>query len=368
MAEAAGPGDTRLHEFREPEGLRIESRVWVGRRSQWFAAKQVRLERKVALKYLRPLLAESGVFRDAFFEAARQASVIVHPAALPIINIHPEENCIAVQWAAGQSLQELAGALDALRAVRVGETIMDCLSSLHATGRCHGNIAPGNIFMDDKDGVELDDFFQPPIMHDGGRAFSGHREFIAPETLAIGSRGWASDVFSLGRALDFALDPASREGELAEILDTMQDENPIRRGGPPQAILETFRRLRREEESRRGDEAADRRGKRMYRRVPAEFAVSLRRRSATPEETAALLMKIRDIGESGVFVETKDELIGIGSILELDFALKGVEGNIHAFGVVRWRSAPPMPPGVGVQFMEVEQSGLVRLRQFLGNK
>lgn len=77
---------------------------------------------------------------------------------------------------------------------------------------------------------------------------------------------------------------------------------------------------------------------------------------------------MRDIGESGVFVETDDELIVIGSILELDFTLKGVEGNVHAFGIVRWKSSPPMPRGVGVQFMEVDQAGLARLRKFLESK
>ncbi len=369
MGEAAGRGDNRLHEFREPDGLRIESRVWVGRRSQWFAARQIRLERTVALKYLRPFLAESHVFRDAFFEAGRQASVIVHPAALSIMNIHPEENCVAMQWAAGKPLQGMEGALDALRAARLGETVMDCLSSLHATGRCHGNLSPGTVFLDAAGAVEIDDFFQPPVMVDGDRTFVGNRDFIAPETLAVGSRGWASDVYSLGRLLAFTLAPDRGSADLADLIDAMCSEDPRRRGGPPQAVQEALRRLRRAEEDRAGrDPSTGRRAKRMYRRVPGEFAVSLRRRSASPEETAALLMKIRDIGESGVFVETDDALIGVGSILELDFALKGVDGNIHAFGVVRWRSSPPMPPGVGVQFVEVDRAGLARLRQFLGNR
>ncbi|MCL2001432.1 MAG: PilZ domain-containing protein, partial [Planctomycetes bacterium] len=75
--------------------------------------------------------------------------------------------------------------------------------------------------------------------------------------------------------------------------------------------------------------------------------------------------KIGNIGESGVFIETEDELLGVGSILEMDLALEGVAGSIHAFGVVRWRSTPPMPAGVGVQFVEVEQSGLAKLRRFM---
>jgi hypothetical protein len=123
-----------------------------------------------------------------------------------------------------------------------------------------------------------------------------------------------------------------------------------------------------EEARSNSDSARKRRQGRKYSRVPAEFDVSLRRRSATPGETAVILNKIRDIGENGVFVETDDELLTIGSILELNFALKGAEGNVHAFGIVRWRSEPPMPRGVGVQFLEVDQEGLQKLRQFLDGK
>ncbi|MCL2000620.1 MAG: hypothetical protein FWG74_04225, partial [Planctomycetes bacterium] len=124
MTEPFRSDNTRHFQFKAPEGLTIESRIRVGRRSQWFAARQTSLDRKVALKCLRPLLTLSHVFREAFFEAARQASVIVHSAALPIISIHPEENCIAMQWTAGKPLSDLAGSLDKLSAVRIGEAVL----------------------------------------------------------------------------------------------------------------------------------------------------------------------------------------------------------------------------------------------------
>lgn len=148
-----------------------------------------------------------------------------------------------------------------------------------------------------------------------------------------------------------------------------QPENTGRhRGGSPGAVLEAFRRLRRLEEARIGRTSLSQRRKRRYRRIPAAFEVPMRNVRPPPEETAVILMKTLDIGESGVFVETDDDSIGVGSILELDFALRGIEGNVHAFGVVRWRSTAPMPRGVGVQFVEVDQAGLTKLRSFLGSK
>ena len=355
-------------EFSEPDGHEFVARAGVGRRSQWFQARQVRLDRMVALKYLRPFLAESPLFQQMFLDAGRQAAVIVHPSALPIINVYPAHHCLAVQWCPGRPLRELAGALDPVATARVGEVVMDCLASLHATDRCHGNLTPGNIFLDDDGGVWLDDFFQPPIMNDGLREFRAEQAYVAPEFIQSGRLDWRTDVYSLGGVLDSLIDRKERPRELAGIIEAMRALDPARRGETHGTVRSVLGRVRRLEESRLGVEPGGRRQKRRYRRVPGEFAVSMRRRSATPDETAVILNRIRDIGESGVFVETDDALIVVGSILELDFALKGVEGNVHAFGIVRWVSLPPMPRGVGVQFVEVDQSGLRRLRQFLEEK
>lgn len=363
MADAAAPRSRG--EFREPEGVKLRSQAAKGLRSVWFAAEQLRLGRLVALKYLQPFLAKSPGFVDTFLEAGRQAAGIVHPAALPIINVFPAHQCIAVQWCRGHSFRRLPAPLSPAKTAMVGEVVMDCLSSLHATDRCHGNISPGNVFLGEEGGIWIEDFFQPPMMLDGERIFMAEQFYIAPETLHRGLSDWRSDVFSLGRVLATVCDADTRSEELGMLLETMQSDDPSHRGGTPETVRAALRRIRRLEDVRMGAGSNTIRRKRMYRRVPAEFDVSLRRRSATPEETAVILMKTRDIGESGVFVETDDEMLRVGSILELDFTLKGVEGNIHAFGIVRWKSSPPMARGVGVQFVEVDQAGLVRLRKFL---
>lgn len=363
-----GEPNPEIPEFTEPAGIRVLERVGAGRRSVWRRAEQTRLERPVALKYLRPDLARNPRFAEIFLDAGRQAAAIVHPAAVPVINVFPAQHCIAMQWCGAESLRDHENALDAAEAANIGSVVMDCLASLHATGRCHGNLTPGNILLDDEGAVWVDDFFQPPVMADGDQIFRGESAYIAPEVLSTGRTDWRSDVFSLGCILQERLGGSLCGRELLELLELMRALDPGRRGESPEAVLSGLKRAKRVEEMRIGVYPAMSRRKRMYRRVPGEFDVSLRRRTATPEETAVILNRIRDVGESGVFVETDDEFIGIGSILELDFTLKGVEGNVHAFGVVRWQSSPPMPRGVGVQFLEVDQEGLARLRRFLDGK
>ncbi|MCC8180284.1 MAG: PilZ domain-containing protein [Planctomycetes bacterium] len=351
---------------REPDGMRLERRVGSGRRSLWFRAEQVRLARPTAMKYLNPELAASEAITEAFFEAGRQAAVIVHPAAVPIFNVFRPELCIAMQWCEGDSLSQVGGNLSALAVASIGSAVMDCLSSLHATGRLHGNLSPGNILLGKTNSVWIDDFFQPPIIVDGDVRYSGDENYIAPEIVAGETGNWRADAFSLSRVLAPMLARDADADELRALLAKMSSDNPFERGDAPERVAAAFAAIRRAEEAKIGGGAAQlQRSARRYRRVPAEFNVSLRKRSATPEETATILMKIRDIGESGVFVETTDPAITVGSILELDFSLKGIDGNVHAFGIVRWMSCPPLPPGVGVQFVEVDQAGLARLREFM---
>ncbi len=354
----------------EPDGVRIRSRVGIGRRSQWFEAEQTRLTRIVAVKYLNPFLATSDNFRQTFLDAGRGAASIVHPCAIPIINVFSKENCIATQWCAETPLSKMEKKLDPVQTLRLGDSVLDCLALLHATGRCHGNLSPGNIFINENGRIWIGDFFQPPVMSDGGHIFMGDQRFIAPELLdGNAAANWLCDIFSLGRLLEYVEDEVSRADELNGLIRSMLAIEPAERGGSSMEVHQALKEVRRMEEVRRGLETmTNRRGKRMYRRIPAEFEVSLRKRSASPLETQTILMKTRDIGESGVFVETDDPLIVVGSIVELDFTLKGIEGNVHAFGIVRWMSSSPLPCGVGVQFVEVDQAGLARLRQFLVEK
>lgn len=354
-------------DVREPDGFRLHYRIAVGKRSQWFEAEQIRLARKVAIKFLHPELAGVDGLAEAFIDAGRQAATLVHPAALNIINVHLPERCIVMQWCGGKSLSETPAILHPAAAALVGAAVMDCLSSLHATGRSHGNLTPGNIFLDNAGKVWLGDFFHPPILDCNPPMLIGDSRFIAPEVLAGGEPDWLSDAYGLASAISFALSSEIEAPGLQELLNRMRFPQPRERGENPEQVRDVFLRLHQAEKEKAGLARSDSRGKRLYRRVPAKFDVSLVRRSASPGETAVILEKTRDIGESGVFVETEDELICVGSILELEFSLKGVEGDFHAFGIVRWRSAPPLPPGVGIQFVEVDEASVLRLRRFLDN-
>ncbi|MDR0363120.1 MAG: protein kinase [Planctomycetota bacterium] len=334
-----------------------------GRRSYWYEARQTMLDRTVAVKRLRPELA--SWLRDSFIESGRRAADIVHPSALAVYNVFPEQSCIVMEWCPEPCLRSILGKLSPLAATRVGAGILDGLAALHATGRSHGDLCPGNVFLPAGGGVRFNDFFQAAVGTDGSPIFPEETRYIAPELLAGRPGDWRSDLYSLGVLLDEALSSRAESSAVSTAIRAFRDPDPDRRGTSPGAVLAYFRSAILQEEGQGG--SGDSRPKRQYRRIPTELSVHVRPRSATPVETAAILSKIRDIGENGVFVAESDPL-AVGSIVELDFELQGDLGNIHAFGVVRWRSEPPLAPGMGVQFVEVDEDGVEKLRNYLRHR
>lgn len=360
MADApmTDPNDREPPRLRGIEIVRLQCG---GRRSEWFEGVQTALDRTVAVKRLLPRFAASGLDGD-FIEAGRRAAEIVHPSALSVYNVFPDRHCVVMEWCSGQTLRGARGSLSALEALRVGVGVLDGLAGLHATGRRHGNLVPGNIFLVPDGGVRINDFFHAAIDAGGRPLFPEDARYVAPELLAGEAGDWRSDLFGLGVILGEALDPEAGKEPLSAVVRAMSNPSPGARGPSPAEVLRAFKTALRREEDRLG--GAVQRPQRQYRRIPAELSVRVKPRSATPTETAAVLSKIRDIGENGVFVAAADPM-GVGSIVELNFELQGGLGNIHAFGVVRWRSDPPLTPGMGVQFVEVDEDGVEKLRNYM---
>lgn len=349
-------------------GIKITGLHCEGARSEWFVGQQTALGRPVAVKRLKAGLAGSFDMRQAFINAGRQAAGIVHPSALAIINLFPDQDAIVMEWCEMLPLRDLEGKLSALDAAKVGIAVMDGLAGLHATDRAHGNLGPGNVFMNLDGQIRINDFFQPPIIDDSDPAFASGKAFAAPEILSGRKPDWRSDVYSLGKLLARVIDPSEQQEDTAKVIEEMCSPRPDLRAEAPWSAHQRLLKAKRLEERRRGIASPTlARRQRRYRRIPAELSVSVRKRSATPVETAAILSKIRDIGENGVFVSTDDPM-GIGSIVELNFALQGDAGMIHAFGLVRWVAEPPLTPGMGVQFVEVDGIGVESLREYLRNR
>jgi eukaryotic-like serine/threonine-protein kinase len=132
-----------------------------------YKAEDLKLGRRVALKFLPNELAEDRVALRRLEQEARAASALNHPNVCTIYEIaeHAGHSFIAMEFLEGETLRELISRqssgsrgmpLDTL--IEVGIQISDALSTAHASGIIHRDIKPANVFVTRANVVKILDF------------------------------------------------------------------------------------------------------------------------------------------------------------------------------------------------------------------
>jgi serine/threonine protein kinase len=175
-----------------------------------YAAEDVRLQRKVALKVLPPDLAFRPDVRERFVREAQMAARLNHPHIVPIYAVHevPGLVCFAMALVEGESL-----AARILREPRppfsfvasVLEQMADALAYAHAYGVVHRDMKPDNVLLDRESGRALvTDFGIARAAESDSRLTQtgiavGTPAFMSPEQ-AMGDKevDGRSDVYAVG--------------------------------------------------------------------------------------------------------------------------------------------------------------------------
>jgi eukaryotic-like serine/threonine-protein kinase len=170
-----------------------------------YRARDLRLGRQVAVKFLPPWLAADPIARERLYAEARAASSLDHPNIGVVHEIGEAGSrglYIALAWYEGETLKQrlTRGPLPASEAVTVGVQIAGALETAHRAGIIHRDVKPSNIICT-ATGTRLLDF---GIAKVAGTDVT--REGTAPGTVAYMSpeqtRGEAvdsrSDLWSLG--------------------------------------------------------------------------------------------------------------------------------------------------------------------------
>ncbi|MFJ5644335.1 protein kinase [Streptomyces sp. NPDC093223] len=167
---------------------------------------------RVALKVIRPDLAEDQEFRSRFAREVSAARRIRGgcTARLVAADLEAERPWFATQYVPGPSLHDKVaddGPLIAADAAAVGAALSEGLVAVHEAGVVHRDLKPSNILLSPK-GPRIIDFGiawatgASTLTHVGTAV--GSPGFLAPEQVRGAAVTPATDVFSLGATLAYA--------------------------------------------------------------------------------------------------------------------------------------------------------------------
>jgi serine/threonine-protein kinase len=177
-----------------------------------FLARQLSLNREVAVKMILRGRLASAAERDRFRAEAEAAGGLDHPGLVPVYEVgeidgHPY---FSMKYVHGRTLaQRLAdGPLPPREAARILAEVSEAVDSAHRRGLLHRDLKPSNILLDEEGRPHVSDFGLAKQVTDAvsvtrSGAVLGTPAYMAPEQ-AAGMRGEvspASDVYSLGSIL-----------------------------------------------------------------------------------------------------------------------------------------------------------------------
>jgi tetratricopeptide (TPR) repeat protein len=128
-----------------------------------YRARDVRLDRPVALKFLPPQLAVDAELKSRLVNEARAASALDHPAICTIHGIEEDDDgqiYIAMALYEGESLKDriVRGPLPPADALGIAAEVADGLAAAHDAGVLHRDIKPANLFLTRRGDVKILDF------------------------------------------------------------------------------------------------------------------------------------------------------------------------------------------------------------------
>ncbi len=176
-----------------------------------YLARDVRLDRPVALKLLPPERATSAAMRERFLSEARMAAGLAHPNIVPI---HAVEELgpfvfFAMQYVAGETLGDRIrreGRLAPWPAATLLRDVAWALAYAHAQGVVHCDIKPDNILLDGDGRALVADFGIARLAdHEGDGRVQGTPEYLSPEQAAGEPCDARSDLYALGAVAFHAL-------------------------------------------------------------------------------------------------------------------------------------------------------------------
>lgn len=198
---------------------RLERLLGAGGMGSVHLARDLSLDRPVAIKFIAPEKAGDAAARRRLVREARAAAALEHPNICGVLEVIDEPGgraCIVMQYVEGQTLAELLreGPLEVRLALSLAADLASALAAAHRRGIIHRDLKPQNVIVTPERRAKLLDFglarhADLRAVPDGTTttnltapgAIAGTPPYMSPEQarqLPVDAR---SDLFALGAVL-----------------------------------------------------------------------------------------------------------------------------------------------------------------------
>jgi eukaryotic-like serine/threonine-protein kinase len=176
----------------------------------WLAT-DLSLDRRVAVKWLKPSLAADPVVAERFRREAIAVAGLTHPNIVAVHDVFAEGNrqAVVMQLVDGKSLRQLLDVQTRLSpelTIHIGTCVAAALDAAHRAGFVHRDVKPGNILVTPDGRVQLTDFGIAKGL-DGGddltsdNVMMGTAKYLSPEQVRGRRLDGRADLYSLGLVL-----------------------------------------------------------------------------------------------------------------------------------------------------------------------
>jgi serine/threonine protein kinase len=216
----------------------IEGRIGSGGMAEVYRARDLMLERPVAIKLLRENFSTDPAFRERFRQEAKAAANLSHPNIVTIHDFGFDEQqiFIVMEYIPGTDLKTILASRGKLMVNEALPLIIQACAGVgyaHRAGLVHCDVKPHNMIVTPDQRLKITDFGIARALasispQETNQVVWGSPQYFSPEQAAGLSPSPASDVYSLGVVLYEML-----TGRLPFIADTAAELSSMHRSVTP---------------------------------------------------------------------------------------------------------------------------------------